>query len=317
MIKTNLVLLSTTLFLCASVLPAESKDPVYDCKNLARERIDIYLEGQGARVVRSTQQGKVTHEWVLPQALAFDDKPREPLRYLFSHEKNSFEIREQTFREVNPQELRMMLIQEGEVLTGWQCFYHGAQLKIKMLESLSDASRADLLLATRAVKGFVNEEKLSDQSVAMLLQLIERYSLWGKKMDTTQLRKLLIPVFQPVVYLSPSMVKQVSDHLDEAGRTTWNLILSEENVAGFALIQRWIFWVGLAPRNNNEAVRAGIRGFVKSPLFQDQNMHKFFQGETKSALKSISLERMRQITQEGLTQTEKAFLEKIWKERDR
>jgi len=316
MIKTKLIRVLAILVLLAKALPAVSEEPVYDCKNRAGEKIEIYLEGQGAKVVKSNHEGNKSREWILPHALAFEDKPREPLRYLFSFGKNGFEFREQTFREVNPQELRMMLIQEGEVLAGWQCFYRGAQLTIKMMEGLTDASRADFLFATRAIKGFVTEEKLSDQSVEMLLLLVERYSLWGKKLDLTQLKKLVIPVFQPVVYLSSSMVKQVSERLTEAGRATWNLILSEENFSGFAPIQRWIFWVALAVRNNNEAVRAGIRGFVKSPLFQDKNMQKFFQTETRTSLKGVSVEQFNQIVGDGLSEGEKAFFQKIWKERN-
>jgi len=296
---------------------AGQKEPVYDCRNRNGERIDIYSEDQGTRVVRTNRLGKNPIEWKLPTYLAFEDKPREPIRYLYAPSKNSFEIREQLFRESNPQELRLMLIQDGEVLTGWQCFYHGAQLNIRMLENLSDSSRADLLFVTRSVKGFVTEEKVSDESLGMLVILIERYAFWSKKIDKTEIKRLVIPVFQPVVYLSPPMVKQVNARLSAEARATWDLVLAEENYESFAPVQRWIFWVNLGSRNNNEAVRAGIRGFVKSPLFQDKNMQKFFQTETRTTIQGMSSEILNQIAGSGLSEPETNFLKKMWKERNR
>jgi hypothetical protein len=311
-------LIGLNFLFCLSLwAQAGQKEPVYDCKNGAGEKLNIYLEDQGTRVVRIDRLGKTLGEWKLPSYLAFEDKPREPIRYLYVPSKNSFEIREQLFRESNPQELRLMLIQEGEVLTGWQCFYHGAQLKIRMLENLSDSSKADLLFVTRAVKGFVTEEKVSDGSLGMLVPLIERYALWAKKSDKTEIKRLVIPVFQPVVYLSPAMVKQVNARLSAEARATWDLVLAEENYESFAPVQRWIFWVNLGSRNNNEAVRAGIRGFVKSPLFQDKNMQKFFQTETRTTIQGMSSEILNQIAGSGLSETETNFLQKMWKERNR
>jgi hypothetical protein len=298
-------------------LTADQKEPVYDCKNRLGEKIDVFFEDPGSRIVKTDRLGKKLGEWKLPNYLAFEDKPREPIRYLYALGSNSFELREQFFRDLNPQELQITLIQEGEILTGWRCFYHGAKANIRMLENLSDTSKADLLWVTRAVKGFVTEEKLSDESLGMLVSLVERYALWEKKTDKTQLKRLVIPTFQPVVYLSPSMVKQVSARLSAEGRPAWDLILAEENYDNFAPVQRWIFWVGLAARNNNEAVRAGIRGFAKSTLFQDKNMQKFFQMETKATLQGISSESIKQIAGAGLSESEKAFLEKMWKERNR
>jgi hypothetical protein len=186
-----------------------------------------------------------------------------------------------------------------------------------MLENLSDSSKADLLFVTRAVKGFVTEEKLSDESFGMLVTLIERYAFWAKRIDKTEMKRLVIPVFQPVVYLSQSMVKQVDTRLSENARATWDLILSEENHENFSPVQRWIFWVNLGSRNNNEAVRAGIRGFVKSQLFQDKNMQNFFQTETRATLQGMSSDLLNQIAGSGLSETETTFLQKMWKERKR
>lgn len=303
----------------------KERGPVYECENAQGEKLYIFFDRLGTIVKRTGADQKNLREWKLSNRLSFDDKPRDPLECLFPSVeknkpvdlKNTFEVREQFFRDVNPQELQMMLIQEGDVLVGWKCFYRGTARVVRMLEKYAESGRADFFLVRRAVKGFLTEDRLTEESLGMLVQLVERYGLWSKKVEKTELRQLIVDVFEPIVHLSASMAKQVEGRLSEVGRATWKLILEDESFDSFAPIQRWIFWVNLAERENNEAVRAGVRGFVKSPLFQDKTMQKFFQTETKGGLKALSKERFKQIVSSGLDEAEKKFLEKLWNEREK
>lgn len=314
------ILLLSLIFLVSRL---EARGPVYKCKNSQEEIVQIGFQGNKANIKRISTKTKEEREWTLTESAAFEDPPKEPIRYLYNLPekgkradlKKIFELREQFFREKKPQELHMMLIQEGAILTGWSCVTHGTQIDIKMLEDFSDSIRADTLFLTRAVKGFVTEEQLAEESLGMILQVVERYALWSLQMDKTEFKRLVMSTFQPVLYLSPGMTRQVNERLSENARKTWADILTDLSYASFPPIQRWIFWVGLGTRNNNEAVRAGIRGFVKSPAFKDGNMQKFFEKETKSVFRSLPEVRYKQIMDTGLSEKEKNFGVKLWTQR--
>ncbi|MFM8270536.1 MAG: hypothetical protein ACKN9V_10140 [Pseudomonadota bacterium] len=306
------------------VSSAEASSPLYECSHPQGERLHVFLQGKATKAQRFSKVTKEEEEWKMPESVAFEDLPREPIRYLYGlplkgkniELKHQFELREQFFAEKKPQELQLMLIQGGGILRGWSCVTHGTQMDIKMLENYKDSSRADFLFLTRAVKGFLTEDKLSEESLGMLLQVVERYGVWSSQMDPTEFKPLLSSVFQPVRFLSPAMIKQVNERLSEAGRNTWEVLLKDLDYESFSAVQRWIFWVGLASRNNNEAVRAGVRGFVKSPLFQDENMRKFFETETRSAFKSLAEQRFKQIVDSGLSEKEKSYCKKLWAQRN-
>ena len=304
----------------ASLCFAGSDEPTYQCQSPTGDSIRVEFKNRTGRVERIPKDSKTGLTWMLSEFLAFEDLPREPIRYGFSLPERgkkidwgkSFELREQFYRETKPQELRLMLIQEGNILTGWKCFYHGASISIQMLENYSDSNRADSLLVTRAVKGFLREDQLEEDSVRMLIQMVERYALWKSKMEKKQLRSSIGVVFKPVVFLSGGMLSQIEKRLSEEAVEIWKLILSEVAYEKFPPIQRWAFWANLASRNNNEAVRSSVRSFVASPVFKDENMQAFFRSESKGAIQSLSLERFKQIAGTGLNQNEKKFLESIY-----
>lgn len=311
------------LFMCGLSFSAPT-EPTYHCESKEGDTIAIFYSEPKALVLRSNGSKKITREWQPSEYLALKDLPNDSIRYVFSlpaksekvEFRNVFELREQFFAGFNPQELRMMLIQEGQILKGWKCYHHGTALVVRMLEDPSDSGRADLLLVAQAVKGFLTEEELTENALGMLLLVVERYSLWEKKLETVKLRQLIAKVFSPLGYLSPQMVKQLDFRLSESGKETWKLILSEIGYDKFAPIQRWIFWVNLGSGGNNEAVRAGIRGFVKSPLFQDANMKTFFKKETGDSIRTLSKESVKQILSgPNLSDKEKAFLGSLNKEK--
>jgi hypothetical protein len=81
------------------------------------------------------------------------------------------------------------------------------------------------------------------------------------------------------------------------------------------MVQRWVQWSDLIQRGNAEAFRAALRGFMASPLFKDSNTKTFVENHMRKALRGTEEVVYQRMVKNGLTESEKVFTEKLWKER--
>lgn len=288
----------------------------YQCKGPENKSLKITFSS-GETVVEEDAK------WVLPYFKVFRDEPREPIRFYTTLSKNQpkvsiekmFEIQEQMFSQEKPQSVQLAVLKKGELITRYRCSYGGAAVKVRLIEDPVGLIPADRLWVTRASKGFVDENTLSEESLQMFSQIVERYAYWNKTWDAPLMKRLVVGVFAPIGMVSPKAIPQLESRLSEEGRLVWKRIMEWTGYAQFSNLQRWMKWSDLIQRGNTEAFRAAVRGFMNSPLFSDVSTKSLLEKEMRKALKGTEPIIYQRLIKNHLTESEKSFIEKMWKER--